>query len=214
MLALDSYSSLVAGDENKSEYAHPMWALGRACSEVNAVPVVTMHERKSDRKEGKSKPNPLEGISGTNRLAAALATSIRLTPSEDNDRVITVACTRAPERKFAPKSLTWVDEGEGLRAVTESKTIPTAKELAERKAQGNTEKAVLDLAERIAEAELAIVFRLASIEREPDDRMLAHLNPQPSLTAAKLAEAAGIHRGKQGEATRRPCSGSSWPTGG
>jgi len=198
MLALDSYSSLVAGDENKSEYADPMWALGRACSAVNAVPVVTMHERKSDRSEGKSKPNPLEGISGTNRLAAALATSIRLTPSDDNDRVVTVACTRAPERKFKPLSLTWLDEGAGLLAVTESKTIRTAAEIAESKAAAKAHAKEQALAERIAKAEKAIVFRLASIERKSDDPIPRHLNPQPSLTKKQLADAAGIHPTKHG----------------
>jgi hypothetical protein len=198
-VALDSYSSLVAGDENKSEYADPMWELGRMGSRVNAVPIVTMHERKGDRDAKGGKPNPLEGISGTNRLAAALATSIRLTPSEADDKVITVTCTRAPETRFAPIELTWADEGQGLAARTARKTILTQAEIAERKAVEKQDTQARALAERIATAERAIVFRLACAELPPDASVPQHMRPERPLTASQLAKAAGVHPSRQGD---------------
>lgn len=108
LICCDSYSSLVAGEENSSEYADPLWELGRLGQRIGAVPLVTMHERKAQQGGGKA-PGALESISGTNRLAAALATSIRLTPSPSDDKIVTVACTRAPEKKFEPIELTWTD---------------------------------------------------------------------------------------------------------
>lgn len=198
-VALDSYSSLVAGDENKSEYADPMWELGRMGSRVNAVPIVTMHERKGDRDAKGGKPNPLEGISGTNRLAAALATSIRLTPSEADDKVITVTCTRAPEARFKPIELTWADEGEGLAARTVHKAILTQAEIAERKAVEKQDAQAQALAERIARAERAILFRLAEADPAPDASVHPHMRPERPLTATQLARAAGVHPSKQGD---------------
>jgi len=134
LLCLDSYSSLVAGDENKSEYADALWALGQLGQRCNAIPLLTFHERKSN--EAKGHTSALEGISGTNRLAAALASSIRLTPSPDNDRVITLGCTRAPERKFEPIELEWrdtVDGGiEAAGRVKAKKPTPISKKEDER----------------------------------------------------------------------------------
>jgi hypothetical protein len=134
LICADSYSSLVSGEENSSEYADALWELGRLGQRVGAVPLVTMHERKAQQ-AGARAPGALESISGTNRLAAALATSIRLTPSSANDNVITVACTRAPEKRFAPIELTWTDgpNGELAAGFAEAVLISPAEAARERK---------------------------------------------------------------------------------
>lgn len=110
LVCLDSYSSLVGGDENSSEYADPMWRLGQLCGELGAIPACIIHERK--QREGVV--SLLEGISGTNRMAAALSVSIRLTQEDSaKDRVITVTNTRAAEKRFEPLQLEWRDTPEG-----------------------------------------------------------------------------------------------------
>lgn len=147
VLGIDSYSSMVGGDENDSEYADPLWALGRLGQACNAIPIVVMHDRKGTGVKGVG--NPLEGVSGTNRLAAALASSIRLTPSEDNDRVITVGCTRAPEKRFDPIELTWADvEGGGIAAECESAQLPTAKNKREGRAQADADRRMQTIGKR------------------------------------------------------------------
>jgi len=147
-LGLDSYSSMVEGNENDSEYADPLWALGRMCRDANVCPVVVMHDRKSQGDRGKGTANALEGVSGTNRLAAALASSIRLTPSEDNDRVITVACTRAPEKRFEPIELTWADVDGGIAAECEAAKLPTAKDRAQGRAQADADRRIQTISKR------------------------------------------------------------------
>lgn len=130
LIALDSYSSMVGGDENASTYADPMWALGQMGQDCNAIVAVVMHDRKDKGDKLKGASNPLEGISGTNRLAAALVTAIRLTPSEDDEHVITVTSTRAPEKRFAPIRLEWVDtENGGIEARNEALATLTAGQL-------------------------------------------------------------------------------------
>ncbi|HVW27886.1 MAG TPA: AAA family ATPase [Polyangiaceae bacterium] len=130
LIVLDSYSSATGGDEISSEYADGLWALGQLGTRIGALPIVTLHERKQAMSAVKA-PNPLEGISGTNRLAAALASSIRLTPDEENDRRILVTCTRAPAAKFEPFHLTWCGEGdEPLTATVEAAHVATARDRA------------------------------------------------------------------------------------
>jgi hypothetical protein len=146
-LGIDSYSSMVGGDENDSEYADPLWALGRLGQSCNAIPIVVMHDRKGTGVKGSG--NPLEGVSGTNRLAAALASSIRLTPSEDNDRVITVGCTRAPEKRFDPIELTWADvDGGGIAAECAQITLATARDKRESRAQADADRHLRTVSKR------------------------------------------------------------------
>jgi hypothetical protein len=131
VIALDSYSSATAGEENSSAYADGLWELGRLGTRAGALPIVTLHERKQAVGAGRT-AGPLESISGTNRLGAALATSIRLTPNEENDRKILVTCTRAPEKRFQEFHLTWTGEGlEPLTATCEAAHLATAREKAQ-----------------------------------------------------------------------------------
>ena len=112
-LMFDSYSSLIRGvNENDSTYADALWELGQKAFEYNAVPIVLFHQRKSDRR-AESQGDPLEGVSGTNRLPSAFTSSIFIARDAEDDKCITIRCSRAPEERFDEIAFRWLDTPDG-----------------------------------------------------------------------------------------------------
>ncbi len=204
LVCLDSYSSTVEGDEVKSEYAEPLWELGQVVRQANAVALVVMHERKAGAMPN-AKASALEGISGTNRLAAALVTSIRMTrDDESNECCLLVTSTRAPGKRFAPFYLTWTDRDDGaIVATLEGATVGAS-------GKASTKE----------DYERRVEHYVTTIERELRDSY--DRDPGASMTASVLrgvcgasgadrayAEAVSRCQYKRRSITREPGRGSS-----
>ncbi len=139
---LDSYSSLHGGEKNAAEYADPLWALGHLGESTNAVAIVALHQRKTQRNgEG----GGLESIDGHNHIGAALSTVVQLSRPDENDRDrIAISCTRAPEASFKAFEIKWRDTADGgLTATRTVKAAPVNKQV-EKQAKAAAERAATD----------------------------------------------------------------------
>jgi hypothetical protein len=112
VLLLDSYTSAMMSsglDPNKIEFAQ----LAQMLAALDTCVVSVAHANK-DPKEGE-KPT-LQQVSGSGALAAMAQTGIVCWhPDGNDDKIVSVACMRAPETRFEPFDVAFRDvEGDGL----------------------------------------------------------------------------------------------------
>lgn len=102
---IDSYSSAVGGDKNKSEYADIAWELGRIAERKDLTIIVTMHARKNQ----KGQSQDIESVSGTGDLVSASQAIIRLWSDKKSKHIVNVECDRALEDPFPTFQIEWGD---------------------------------------------------------------------------------------------------------
>jgi hypothetical protein len=103
----DSYTSMVGGDQNKSEWSDIAFELGRMSNRLDVCFLVSTHAKK---KQAGGKMPAVEMTSGHGTIMAAQQTSIYVVrPDEKVATELDYACTRADGPGFAPFRVRWVD---------------------------------------------------------------------------------------------------------
>ncbi len=103
----DSYTSMVGGDQNKSEWSDIAFELGRMSNRLDVCFLVSTHAKK---KQPGGKMPAVEMTSGHGTIMAAQQTSIYVVrPNEKVATELDYACTRADGPGFAPFRVRWVD---------------------------------------------------------------------------------------------------------